>query len=146
MALGLLGLIAGAMWYGLNLFKVQQNTDRLRQELSQLQIQTDPILKARREALEHLARINTLRGLDRMPDQLTLMSRVAQVLPKDNSSLKDWDFSGNQLKITVIGSADLSATRIIDALQQAGPFGNVKALPGQDPKAVTFQMDVIPQP
>ena len=142
MALCLLGLLGAALWYGLSLYKVQNNTDQLRLELTQLQTQAEPLLQARRESLDHLARINTLRGLDRLPDQLTLLARVAQVLPKDGSSLKDWDFAGNQLKFTLSSTADLSATNIIDALQRAGPFGDVKAMPGRDPKAVTFQMEV----
>ena len=37
---------------------------------------------------------------------------------------------------------DLAATPIIAALQQAGPFSNVNALPGRDPKSVMFQMNV----
>ena len=145
MALCVLCLVVGAQWYGLRLYKVEQSTEQLRQQLIQLQTQADPIVRARREALDYLARINTLRGLDRLPDQLTLMGRVAQVLPKDGSSLKDWDFAGHQLKFTVSATTDLSATRIVDSLQQAGPFGDVKALPGRDPKAVTFQMEVIAQ-
>ena len=142
-ALGLLALLAGALWYGLNLYQVQQRTAALREQRAQLQNQAAPIAQARRQALDYLARINTLQALSPLPEQLTLMGRVAQVLPKDNATLKDWDFAGHQLKFTLIAPTDLSATRIIDALQQAGPFADVKALPGRDNKSVMFQMDVI---
>lgn len=143
MALGLLCLLAPALWFGLNLYKIAQNTDQLRQQQSQLQRQAAPILQARSGALDHLARINALQALVRNPDQLTLMGRIAEVLPKNGSSLKDWDFSGRQLKITISAASDVPATPIIDVLQKAGPFSDVKALPGRDPKSVMFQMNAI---
>ena len=145
MALGLLCLLAPALWFGLNLYKTQQRTDQLREQQSQLQREAAPILQARGEALEHLARINALQALTGTPDQLALMGRIADVLPKNGASLKDWDFSGRQLKITLTAATDVPVTPIIDVLQKAGPFGNVKALPGRDPKSVMFQMDVITQ-
>ena len=143
MALGLLCLLAPALWFGLNLYQVQQNTEQLRLQQSQLQSQAAPLLQARGQALDHLARINALQSLARTPDQLALMGRIADVLPKNGSSLKAWEFSGRQLKITVSAATDVPATPIIDVLQKAGPFSDVKALPGRDPKNVMFQMDVI---
>ena len=46
-------------------------------------------------------------------------------------------------KMTITSQSDISATFLIGLLQQAGPFRDVKALPGRDPKSVTFQLDVI---
>jgi hypothetical protein len=70
------------------------------------------------------------------------MATVAQALPKDNSYLKDWSFLAGQLKVTLSSKADLSTTQHIAALQTVGAFRDVKALPGPDPKNVTFQMDI----
>lgn len=145
MALGLLGLLAGALWFGLNLYKVQQNTARLREQQVQLQGQAAPILQARSQALDYLARINALQALARFPNQLALMGRIAEVLPKNNTMLKDWEFQDRQLKITLTASIDVATTPIIAVLQQAGAFSDVKALPGRDPKSVMFQMNIITQ-
>ena len=145
MALGLLCLLAPALWFGLNLYKIEQNTEQLRRQQAELQRQAAPILQARGQALDYQARISALQSLARTPDQLALMGRVAEVLPKNGTTLKDWDFSGRQLKITVSAATDVPATPIIDVLQKAGPFSDVKALPGSDPKSVMFQMAVIAQ-
>ena len=99
-------------------------------------------MQARGQALDHLMRINTLRALAKYPGQLALMAKVAGVLPQDKSYLKDWDFQAGQLKITIASTSDISTTFLIGVLQQAGPFRDVKALPGRDTKSVTFQMDI----
>lgn len=143
MALGLLCLLAPALWFGFNLYKVQLSIDQLREQQAQLQREAAPILQARSQALDHLARINALQALARNPAQLTLMNRLAEVLPKNAYTLKDWDFSGRQLKITLTAATDVSATPIIYVTQQAGLFSDVKALPGRDPKSVMFQMNVV---
>ena len=122
---------------------MQQSTAQLHEQLTLLQRQTSPIMQTRSQALDSLARINALRAMAPYPEQTVLMAKLAQVLPPDKSYIKDWDYQFGQLKITVASSADISSTNLIGALQQAGLFRDVKALPGRDPKAVTFQMSVM---
>ena len=142
-ALGAFLLLLPTFWYAFGLFKVQQSTAQLHEQLTLLQRQTSPIMQTRSQALDSLARINALRAMAPYPEQTVLMAKLAQVLPPDKSYLKDWDYQFGQLKITVASSADISSTNLIGALQQAGLFRDVKALPGRDPKAVTFQMSVM---
>lgn len=141
-ALGILLLLLPTFWYGFSLYKVQSSTAQLHEQQAQLQREADPITQARNQALDHLARINALRAIAPYPGQLALMAKIAQVLPPDKSYIHDWDFQAGKLKITLTSTSDISTTFLIGALQQAGPFNDVKALPGRDPKSVTFQMDV----
>lgn len=141
-ALSAVVLMVPTFWYAFNLYQVQLSTAHLREQQAQLQQDVAPITLARSQALDHLARINALRALAPYPEQLTLMGSIAQVLPQDKSYIKDWDFQSGQLKLTLTSSADISTTNLIGLLQQAGPFRDVKALPGRDPKSITFQMDV----
>jgi Tfp pilus assembly protein PilN len=142
-ALGAVLLLAPTFWYAFSLYKVQQSTAQLQDQQAQLKREVEPITKARSQALDYLARINMLRTVAPYPEQLSLMATITQVLPQDKSYLKDWDFQSGQLKITVTSPSDISTTNLIGLLQQAGSFRDVKALPGRDPKNVTFQMDVI---
>jgi len=142
-ALSVLLLITPSFWYGFSFYKLQRSTAELHEQRAQLQSQAEPILRARRQALDYLARIDALRALAPYPGQLTLMAKIAQVLPRDKSSLKDWNFQAGQLKLTLGSSSDISTTFMIGALQQTGAFRDVKALPGRDPKSVTFQMAVL---
>ncbi len=142
MALGMMALLVPTFWYGFSLYKMQDSIAQMHNQQAQLQRDAGPIMQARSEALDHLARITALRALAPYPEQLTLMARVAQALPPDKSFIKDWDFQSGQLKVTVTAPGDISSTFLIGVLQQAGPFRDVKAIPGRDPKSVTFQMDV----
>lgn len=144
-ALGLLCMIAPACWFGFSLYKVQQQTEQLLDRQARLQASAAPVMKARSEALDSLARIKALQALARYPGQLALMAKVAEALPNPALTLKDWDFSGHQLKVTLAGPTDVPVTPTIDLLQRAGPFAAVQAVPGRDPKSVTFQMDVLPK-
>lgn len=142
-ALSVFLLLLPTLWYGFSLYKMQRGAAQLHDQQVQLQRDTDPIMQARREALDYVARINALRVLEPYPSQLALMAKIAQVLPQDKSYIKDWDFQSGKLKITLTPTSDISTTYLIGLLQQAGLFRDVKALPGRDPKSATFQMDVI---
>lgn len=142
LALGALLLLLPTFWYTFGLFKVQQSTAQLHEQQSLLQREAGPVMQARSQALDYLVRINALRAIAPYPDQLALMVKVAQALPQDKSFIKEWDYQFGQLKITIASSADISSTSLIGVLQQAGPFRDVKALPGRDLKTVTFQMAV----
>ncbi len=142
-ALCALLLLLPTYWYGFGLYKVRLSTAQIQEQRVQMELETAPIAKARGQALDYLARINTLRGIAPYPGQLSLMAKIAQALPADNSYIKDWDFQQGQLKVTVTSKTDISTTQLISMMQQANSFRNVKALPGQDPKNVMFQMDVI---
>jgi hypothetical protein len=144
-ALASLLLLVPTLWFGFSLLKLQQSTSQLHEEQAALLPQATPIIAARGQALDHLARLQTLMALDAYPSQLTLMAKVADILPQDKSYLKGWDFQHGQLKITLTSSADISTTSLIGALQKAGPFSDVKAVPGRDPKTVTFDMTVVAQ-
>lgn len=142
--LGLLSLflLAPTCWYGFSLYKVQQGTAQLHALQLTLKRQADPIARARSQAQDALARTNALLALDPYPDQTALLAAITRVLPQDKSTIKEWDFQSGQLKITITPINDSSTAFLVNALQQAGTFRDVKALPGRDPKSVTFQMEV----
>ena len=136
-------LLLPTFWYGFSLYKIKGSNSQLQDQQAQLQREAEPVIQARRQALDHLARINSLRSIAPYPDQLALMAKIAEVLPQDKSYIKDWDFQSGQLRITITSASDISTTFIVSVLQQAGSFRDVKALPGRDPKSVRFEMGVI---
>ena len=144
-ALAALLLLAPTLWYGLSLYQLQNITAQLQAQKAQLQTAAQPIAQARSEALDHQARITALRALNTYPGQISLMAQFGQALPADKSSVKEWDFSVDQLKATITSPAGMASTNLISLLQQAGPFLEVKALPVRDPQSITFQMQVKSQ-
>jgi hypothetical protein len=142
-ALTVLLLWVPTCWFCISWYKLNQTNNAMEEQLAQLKSASAPITQARSQSLDQLARINTLRALAPYPNQLALMSTVAKALPTGNYFLKDWDFQAGTLKTTIASKSDISNTELIGALQQAGAFGDVKALPGRDQKSVTFQLNVI---
>ena len=129
-------------WFGFELYKVQQSAGLLHDQLVQLKRETEPILNARTQAQDSLARINALRAISPYTEQLTLMAKIAEILPQ-GGYIQHWDYQSGLLKITLSSTHDISVTNLIGVLQQAGGVGDVKALPSNDPKNITFQMSVL---
>ena len=142
-ALGALILLLPTFWYGFSLLKLQHSAAALAEQKAELRQKTEPITQARNQVLDHLTRIDALLALAPYPEQLALMATLADILPADKAYIKQWDYRQGQLKFTLSSPNDIAATHLIGILQQAGPFNNVKALPGQDPKSITLQLDVI---
>lgn len=142
LALTSLLLFAATCWYGATWYKLHNQVEVLALQKAQLQAQATPIAQARGQALDDLAKVQSLRALAPYPEQLQLMAKVAQSLPADKSFLKEWDFQWGQLKFTLSSAADIAATGLIARFQQDSPLREMKALPGRDQKNVTFQADV----
>lgn len=141
-AVGILLLMLPTLWYGINLYKIHQSNRQYQTALAQLKPQVEPIMLARSQALDYSVRIKSLRAITRYPEQLALMARVAEVLPDDKSYLKEWNFQPGKLKITLASPNEIASSALIGNLQRAGSFRDIKALPGQNPRMLTMQMDV----
>lgn len=141
-ALGVFLLALPSLWYGLSLFKLQKAYEMRKAQLAEIQRQAQPVIEARRQALDELARIQVLRNLDVYPDQLALMAKVADILPKNESFLKEWDYQNGKLKIAIALPAPAPSSSLVSAFQLAGEFSDVKALASADPKTVWLQMQL----
>ena len=141
-AAGIALLSLPTLWYGFAWYKSARADSEWRAELVRLRQQAEPLLQARREALDQMARANALRALAAQPDQLELMAKVAEALPRNESTLKEWNYQQGQLRITITSPNALSSSFLVNALQLAGPFRNVKAVSGHDGKSAVLQMEV----
>jgi hypothetical protein len=141
-------ILAGAtFWYCAHLIKLGAAISAKTAELADLNAKAQPVIAARNEAQAALLRVQSLLDLDPYPDQLQLMAKVAEILPKNGTLIKEWDYRGGNLKLTM--AAPDSATQssfLVNALQTAGPFNNVRAATGGDSKTLVFNMDVNPRP
>jgi len=142
-ALGILLLMLPTLWYGINLYKIHQSERHYQVVLAQLKQQAEPIMLARSQALDHLLRIRSFHAITQYPAQLALMAKVAEVLPDDKSYLKEWHFQSGKLKLTLASPNEIVSSTLISNLQLAGYFRDVKALPSQNPRILTMQMDVL---
>lgn len=137
-----LSLLAPTLWYGMNLIKLRQAMAVRSTELRELSGRAEPIQAARGQALDALNRASALQSLNPYPDQLSLMGRVAEVLPKDGAYLKEWEFLNGKLKIVVTSPNKLVSSEYVKLFQAANPFKNVQALPGNDSASLALSMEV----
>lgn len=139
-------LLAGlTTWHGIQLIKTRQATGQLKTQLAEAGQNARPLLEARRQALDALARIGALQANNPYPPQLALLAEVAKQLPKDGAYLKEWDYQNGRLKMTAASSNKLSSSFLVKKLQDAGWFRDVQAAPANDPTTLTLTMNTLPQ-
>ena len=141
---GAVVLAAFTLWYGIEIVKIHQAFERHSSELAALEQRARPMLEARRQAQDALARVQVLQGHDRFPDQLTLLAGVSQQLPRPGTHLREWEYRDGKLKFTLATTGKLSTSAVVQSFQLAGWFANVQAAAGGDPASMTLTMDVLP--
>jgi len=138
-------LFATTMWYGAQWIKLRTANKTRATELETLNQQAAPIVTARSQALESLGRIKVLLALDPYPNLLVLLSKLAEVLPKDGPYLKEWEFLNGKLKILIASPNKLVTSDYIKLLQSTGFFNNIQAASTSDPYNLTLNMDILSQ-
>jgi len=135
-------LFAGTMWYGTQWINLQTSTEEFDAEFQSLNKQTGPIIEARGKALESLNRIKQLYSLDPYPNQISLMSKVAESLPQDGSFLNEFEFTNGKLKITVTSPTKLVSSDYIKRFQSIEIFRNVQAVTTNNSTSLALSMDI----
>jgi len=144
-ALGALLLFAPTAWMATGLLKTQLALQALQASISDVEGTARPLMAARGQATRIAARAQALVALEPYPNPLDLMARVAGVLPKNGTYLKEWDFQEGKLKVVLVTpGTPLSSSTLVSALQLAGGFDNVQVVPANDPKVVVITMEVVP--
>ena len=87
----------------------------------------EPTLTARLQALDSMAAIGALRALNPYPGQLTLMARVAEVLPAQGARLEDWLYDRGRLEMSIASDAPVDLVKLIRSLEAGGVFRDVEA-------------------
>lgn len=139
-------LLAGfTTWNGIELIKARQAMEQLKNELDKAAQDAHPILDARRQALDALNRIESLRAINPYPAQLALLAEVAKQMPAEALYLKEWDYQNGKLKITVASPNKLPSSLVVKKVLDIAWFRNVQATPTADPGVLTLTMETLPQ-
>ncbi len=137
-------LLAVTMWYGLQLLKAQDAITEADARFKTLSRKAEPIMGARGAALEALGRVNLLQAIDPYPDQISLLARIAEFLPRDGTYLKDWEFQNGKLKLLISSPIKLVSSDYIKLFQSMGMFKNVQAATTNDPANLVLSMETLP--
>lgn len=137
-------LAAATAWQLIELYKVRAAHAEGVARLEALEQRAEPVLSARGQALDALARIEALRGLDPYPDQLSVMAKVAESLPRDGTIIKEWDYRSGSLQFTVVSANPPVSSDYVKLFTGTGVFENVQAAPGPDGKTLAMKMTLPP--
>jgi len=138
-------LSAATIWYGIQFAKVALARGEQERELRELRLRSEPVLTARGQALEARARALALQGiLQQFPDQGALMANVAEVLPRDGSTLREWDYANGRLKLVIAVAGKLGSSDYVKLFQATGVFRDVQAVPSPDAGYLAVGMAVVP--
>lgn len=141
--MAVLGLVGVTAWYGSTWLHTRQAMELRQAELKKAEQQSVPNREARQQALAALARIRTVQNIDIYPQQMEVMARIANSLPKDGTYLTEWDYQNGQLKISVASPNKINQGDLIKSLQDAGVVTGVRAVPGGAAGVLTVGMEVL---
>jgi len=104
-----------------------------------------PLVEARVAALDNAAVIRRLHEFDPYPSQLQLMTRVADILPKNDTHLTEWSYDRGQLQITVAADHPLDSVFFVRALERVDRFKAVSAERAGGDNSLRIRLTVEPR-
>jgi hypothetical protein len=105
-----------------------------------------PLLEARTRTLAATEQARTLLSLDPYENQLTLMARVTERLPRNGTTFADWSFRAGDLTFMLVNQAQpIDVPFLVRAIEGTPGFDRVQADPGADGKSVNFRLKVRPR-
>jgi len=112
----------GAQWA-----RIARDTAAVGAEIDQRSRAIEPVLEARRRALDNLSAIRLLHDLDRFPSQLALMARIAEALPGGGTRFTAWSYDQGQLELGIASDQPLDVVKLVRSLEGADHFKSVAA-------------------
>lgn len=126
---GLGVVLAIALAQGAGLLRWQFAAAGIEGRLAAIQRQAEPVLRARRDALESENRITGLRALLAAPSQLELLSAVTRQLPP-KAVIADWNYDAGTLQVTVQAQEQPDPRYYVKVLQDLPQLSNVSPAGG----------------
>jgi hypothetical protein len=120
-------MIVAYAYQGAERFRVAASLTERTGEIDQRSMAIEPLLEAREQALDNQSAIRVLHELDRFPSQLSLMARVAEVLPRDQTRLTDWVYDRGQLELGIVADQPLDVVKLVRSLEGLDHFKSVAA-------------------
>ena len=94
-------LLVGYAYLGAEWLRLVVDRSAVERQIAVHSSDVAPATAARIAALENAAAIRRLHQLDPYPSQLSLMARVAEILPKNETHLTEWSYDRGQIEMTV---------------------------------------------
>jgi hypothetical protein len=127
----LLLLIAIPFAYeGGKIYHYYNTKDDLSYQISVLEETTRVISKSSTQAEKNVQNIKKIISLDPYPHPLTIMARVAEVLPNAGVTLRNFKFARGKVEMQLKGAAGLDAAGYVESLERVPYFEAVNADPG----------------
>ena len=137
-------LTVGYGYFGAEWLRLHWAVSGIEAQIAAAANETRPITHARAAAIGDIAAIKQLHDLNPYPGQLTLMARVANILPKNETHFTGWTYDRGQLEITLGAGHPLDATFFVRALDKVPGFKNVSAERAGGDNTLRIRLNVEP--
>jgi hypothetical protein len=141
---GIFILLAASFWYGAQNYQLTQARAALEQEQQAAQAAAEQVLTMRGEALERMAKVEAFRSLDPYPDSLTLMARIAELIPAGIATLRDWEYENGRLKFVLSLKSPMLSSQFVKTLQGVSAFDQVQAQSSTAPDLLPISLILVP--
>jgi hypothetical protein len=139
-------LLIGYDYLGMEWLRLSWARSAVERQITVHSAEVAPTVEARIAALENAGVIQRLRRLDPYPSQLSLMARVADILPKNETHLTEWSYDRGQLEMTVAADHPLDAVFFVRALERVDGFKSVAVeRAGGGDNSLRIRLTVEPQ-
>ena len=113
-------LAVPTLWLLKGWFATDARVDALEREQQSVQSRASPLMQARDEALKGLASLELLLGQIDKPAPISLLARLSRQLPHDGTVLRELEWQGADLRITLTPAPGASRTAYVKALEEGG--------------------------
>jgi len=93
--------------------------------IAKLEATAAPVLSAQTAALSGIAQIKSLSALDPYPAQISVMAKVAALMPKDGARFVEWSYQAGDLEVGIQSTAPIDARTYVQQFEASGAFKDV---------------------
>lgn len=147
--LALVAAVLALTWTGYQagqLLRIGREVDGAAKTVAAAGATARPLLEARTRAIAATEQARALINLDPYENQLTLMARVTERLPRNGTVFSEWSFRAGDLNFVLVNPVQpIDIPFLVRAIEGTPGFDRVQADGGADGKSVNFRLKVQPR-
>ena len=142
---GVGGFVMALAFFGAEALRLTIDTQSVQRELEARSTGIRPVLDARTAALDNAEIVRRFKDIDPFPSQIALMANIAQVLPKNETHLTEWNWDHGQLEIVVAANHPLDTLYFVRSIEHLPGFKGVTAEQISGDNALRIRANVDPK-
>jgi len=128
-------LLAPTLWLGRAWQESEAALERVNARKAELASRVKPIVLAREQAGAAIAAVQAIAAQVDRPDAQALLAHLSRQLPPDGSSIRELEWQGGRLQLSLVAPAGASRSGVVKALESGNWLRDVREAPDSTPGA-----------